>query len=79
MTLAIDVCRLCDRPITDAQLMHRFLGKGWCHGRGARESLPVHWHCCVVDQGDGEHGYSKDTVMGRSVMAYLRREVAKAA
>lgn len=69
---AIEVCRLCDRVVTEAQQMHRYLGKGWCHG-GAREYIPVHWFCCVVDQtGDGEHGYRADSVMGRSVRDGIR-------
>lgn len=68
-----DVCALCDHAITPDQQMHMYLGKGWVHG-GPREHIPVHWHCCVVDQHDPAcTGYPESSPMGQSVIAYLRR------
>ncbi len=70
-----DVCALCDHAITADQMLHLYLGPGWVHG-GGRECIPVHWHCAVLDQGDGDHGYPFALPGGQEVLNYVRRWLA---
>lgn len=47
----IDVCALCDRPITTKGSgfggLHLYVGPGMCHG-GAREYIPCHNVCLTL-------------------------------
>lgn len=78
----IDVCALCDRPITKADHgyggLHVYIGPGMCHG-GARENLPVHVVC--IGMGDGKYdderdGYAyEDSLMQEMHVAYYRNNL----